>query len=76
MFHNGGKHMATYRVPVVIKGFALINYPEGKGVGDYVGGLPRDAEAEVVATPPYLGSKRMTDYTVELDGPAQQVGRS
>jgi hypothetical protein len=37
--------MSTYRVPVVIRGFAIVNYPDGKGAGDYVGGLPRDAEA-------------------------------
>ena len=68
--------MPTYRVPVVIKGFAVIKYPDGKGAGDYVGGLPRDAEAEVRATTPFLGGARMIDYTVELDGPAQHVRRS
>ena len=68
--------MPTYRVPVVIKGFAMIKYPDGKGAGDYVGGLPRDAEAEVRATAPYLGGARMMEYTVELDGPAQHVRRS
>jgi hypothetical protein len=68
--------MSTYRVPVVIKGFAVIKYPDGKGAGDYVSGLPRDAEAEVRATVPYLGGARMMDYTVELNGPAQQVKRS
>lgn len=68
--------MPTYRVPVVIKGFAVIKYPDGKGAGDYVGGLPRDAEAEVRATTPYLGGTRMIDYSVELDGPAQHVKRS
>ena len=67
--------MPTYRVPVVIRGFAIIKYPDGKGAGDYVGGLPRDAEAEVRATAPYLGGARMTDYTVELNGPAQHVKR-
>lgn len=68
--------MPTYLVPVVIKGFAIVKYPDGKGAGDYVGGLPRDAEAEVRATTPYLGSSRLTDYTVELDGQAQHVRRS
>jgi hypothetical protein len=67
--------MPTYRVPVVIKGFAVVRYPDGKGAGDYVGGLPRDAEAEVCATAPYLGGARMVDYRVELDGPAQRVER-
>lgn len=68
--------MSAYRVPVVIKGFAIVKYPDGKGAGDYVGGLPRDAETEVRATVPYLGGVRMLDYTVELDGPAQHVKRS
>ena len=68
--------MPTYRVPVVIKGFAMVTYADGKGAGDYVGGLPRDAEAEVRATPPYLGGTRLVDYTVELNGPAQHVTRS
>jgi hypothetical protein len=68
--------MPTYRVPVVIKGFAMINYPDGKGVGDYIGGLPRDAEAEVRATAPFLGGAQMLDYTVELNGPAQHVKRN
>lgn len=68
--------MPTYRVPVVIKGFAMMKYPDGKGAGDYTGGLPRDAEAEVRVTQPYLGGARLMDYTVELDGPAQYVKRS
>jgi hypothetical protein len=68
--------MSTYRVPVVIRGFAIVKYPDGKGAGDYVGGLPRDAEAEVCATAPYLGGARMIDYTVEINGPAQYVQRS
>lgn len=68
--------MPTYRVPVVIKGFAVIKYPDGKGAGDYVGGLPRDAEAEVRVTTPYRGGARMIDYSVELNGPAQHVERS
>jgi hypothetical protein len=68
--------MPTYRVPVVIRGFAIVKYPDGKGAGDYVGGLPRDAEAEVRATPPYLAGARMVDYTVDLDGPAQHIKRS
>jgi hypothetical protein len=54
----------------------MINYPDGKGVGDYIGGLPRDAEAEVRATPPFLGGSQMLDYTVELNGPAQHVKRN
>lgn len=57
--------MSTSRVPVVITDFAMMNYPDGKGVGDYVGSLPSDAEAEVRATPPYLGGVRLMDYTVE-----------
>ncbi|MCU0840061.1 MAG: hypothetical protein MUE49_15280 [Rhodospirillales bacterium] len=68
--------MPTYRVPVLIKGFAVVRYPDGKGAGDYVGGLPRDAEAEVCGTPPYLGAARMVDYTVELIGEARRVERA
>ncbi len=26
--------MLTYRVPVVVKGFAVLKYPQGKGAGD------------------------------------------
>jgi hypothetical protein len=65
--------MPTYRVPVVIKGFVVVRYPDGKGAGDYMGGLPRDAEAEVCATTPFLGAARMVDYTVELSGQALRV---
>lgn len=68
--------MPTYRVPVVIKGFAMIKYPGGKGAGDYAGGLPRDAEAEARTTVPFLGGARLIDYTIELDGPAQYVTQS
>jgi hypothetical protein len=68
--------MPAYRVPVVITGFATLNYPDGKGAGDYVGSLPRDAEAEVRAALPFLGGMRLIDYTVELDGPALHVERS
>lgn len=67
--------MPTYRVPVLIKGFAVVSFPDGKGVGDYIGGLPRDAEAEVSATAPFLCGARMVDYTVEVAGPALPVER-
>lgn len=67
--------MPTYRVPVVIKGFAVVRYPDGKGAGDYLGGLPRDAEVEVRATPAYLGGARMLDCTVELSGQVQRIDR-
>jgi|APFre7841882724_1041349.scaffolds.fasta_scaffold111831_2 hypothetical protein len=68
--------MPTYRVPVLIKGFAVVKYPDGKAAGDYVGGLPRDAEAEVSANVPYLCGARMVDFTIELDGQAQAVERA
>lgn len=71
-----GKAMPMYRVPVVIKGYAVVRYPDGKGAGDYMGGLPRDAEAEVRATIPFLGSARMVDYTVDVSGDAQRVDRN
>lgn len=54
----------------------MIKYPGGKGAGDYAGGLPRDAEAEARATVPFLGATRLTDYTIELNGPAQHVTQS
>jgi len=68
--------MPTYRVPVVIKGFAVVKYPDGKGAGDYVGGLPRDAEAEASANLPWICGSRMVDFTVELTGQAQQIDRA
>jgi hypothetical protein len=68
--------MPVYRVPVVVRGFAIVRYPDGKGAGDYVGGLPRDAEAEVRATTPFLGASRLVDYTVEVAGEAQPLARS
>lgn len=46
--------MLTYRVPVLIKSYALVKYPQGKAAGDYTGGLPRGAEAEVCANTPFL----------------------
>lgn len=65
--------MRTYRVPVLIKGYAIVKYPEGKAVGDYMGGLPRDAEAEVCANTPYICGTQMLDFTVALAGQAELV---
>lgn len=63
-----------YRVPVVIKGFAIVKFPDGKAVGDYVGGLPRDAEEEVlVQPPPFLCGAPMEACTLELTGEAELV---
>jgi hypothetical protein len=66
----------SYRVPVLIKGHVVVKYPDGKCVGDYIGGLPRDAEAEVGATAPFMCGARMVDYTVEVAGPALLVERT
>lgn len=67
--------MATYRVPVVMRGYAIVRYPDGKAVGDYLGGLPRDAEQEVLAHPaPTLCGSRMHSFSMALDGPAERVG--
>jgi len=63
--------MLTYRVPVVIKGFAVLKYPQGKGAGDYTGGLPSDAEQEVCLNTPFICGARMEQFTVELSGDAQ-----
>ena len=62
--------MVTYKVPVVITGFAVVKFPEGKAVGDYIGGLPRDAEFEVCNEAPFLCGSRMEDYKVDLAGEA------
>jgi hypothetical protein len=65
--------MVTYRVPVVIKGYAIVQFPQGKGSGDYVGGLPRDAEFEVLNTAPFLCGHRMEEFAIELSGQAAIV---
>lgn len=65
--------MVTYRVPVLIKGYAIVRFPEGKAAGDYMGGLPRDAEAEACVNTPFICGTRMTDVTVALSGPAELV---
>jgi hypothetical protein len=63
--------MAAYRVPVLIRGYAVVRYGQGRGTGDYVGGLPRDAEAEAAGSAPYLCGARMLEARVELTGPAE-----
>jgi hypothetical protein len=63
--------MLTYRVPVVIKGFAVLKYPQGKGAGDYTGGLPSDAEHEVCLNTPFICGAWMEECTVELVGEAR-----
>ena len=64
--------MAAYRVPVVIRGYALVQDPDGKAVGDYMGGLPRDAEQEVLVQPaPFVCGARMEACTIELTGAAE-----
>lgn len=64
--------MVTYRVPVMIKGWAVVSYPDGKGVGDYMGGLPRDAEQEVRMQPaPLVCGARLENFSIELQGPAE-----
>lgn len=68
--------MATYRVPVLIKGYAVVRFGEGRGVGDYLGGMPRDAEFEVRNGVPYLCGARMEDASVELTGPAELIART
>ena len=62
--------MLTYRIPVVIKGYAIVKYPQGKAAGDYAGGLPRDAENEVVLNTPFICGAWMQECTVELAGQA------
>lgn len=62
--------MVTYRVPVVIRGYAVVRFPQGKASGDYLGGLPRDAEFEATHTAPFLCGNRMEEFTIELNGQA------
>lgn len=63
--------MSSYRVPVLIKGYAVVRFGQGRGVGDYLGGLPRDAEFEVSQAVPFLCGARMQEASVELTGPAE-----
>lgn len=64
--------MVVYRVPIVIRGYVTVKYPDGKAVGDYVGGLPRDAEQEVLMQPPpVVCGVPLESCSVELAGPAQ-----
>ncbi len=65
--------MPTYRVPVLIKGLAVVKYGEGKSAGDCFGGLRRDAEAKVGANTPYLCAAQMADFGFKLNGQAQQA---
>jgi hypothetical protein len=65
--------MVVYRVPIVIRGFALVKFPEGKAVGDYMGGLPRDAEVEACCSTPFVCGSAIADFTVELAGQAERV---
>ena len=58
--------MPIYRVPVVIRGDAIVKYPDEKAVGEDTGGRPRDAEGEVCANTPYLVPR--LNVTVELAG--------
>lgn len=64
--------MTVYRVPVVIRGYAVLKYPDGKATGDYVGGLPRDAEQEVLLQPPpVVCGAPLEDCRFALDGLAE-----
>ena len=68
--------MVTYKVPVVITGFAVVKFPEGKAVGDYIGGLPRDAEFEVCNESPFLCGARMENCKINLAGETAREDRS
>lgn len=65
--------MITYRVPILIRGYALVSYGQGRAAGDYMGGLPRDAEFEACNSVPFHCGSRMRDAQVELAGPAELV---
>jgi hypothetical protein len=64
--------MPICHVPVVIKGDAVLKYPQGKGAGDCTGGLPSDAEHEVCLNTPFICGARMEACTVEVAGDAQR----
>jgi hypothetical protein len=64
--------MLTYRVPIVIKGFAVLKYPQGKGAGDYTGGLRSDGEYEVCLDTSFICGARMERCPVELAGGARR----
>lgn len=68
--------MTTYRVPLVIKGFAIVKYAEGKATGDYLSRLPRDAEREACNNTPHMCGARMEGCIVELAGAAEVVAES
>ena len=68
--------MVTYKVPVVITGFAVVKFPEGKAVGDYIGGLPRDAEFEVCNESPFFCGARMENCKINLAGETARADRS
>ncbi|MEP7182460.1 MAG: hypothetical protein ABI886_09755 [Betaproteobacteria bacterium] len=63
--------MLTYSIPVVVKGYAIVKYPQGKAAGDCTGGLPRDAENEDLLNTPFICGARMQECTVELAGQAR-----
>jgi hypothetical protein len=65
--------MLTYRIPIVIRGFAIVKYAQGKASGDYMSGLPRDAEKEVCMNTPFLCGTRMQSCSIELTGDAEAV---
>ncbi len=65
--------MVIYKVPVTITGEAIVKFPEGKAVGDYMGGLPRDAEFEVRNQTPFMCGARMENVKIDLTGTARLV---
>lgn len=66
--------MPAYRVPVLIRGIVTVKYPDGKAVGDYIGGLPRDAEQEVLAHPaPFVCGAPLEQFSIELADPAERA---
>jgi hypothetical protein len=67
------KTMITYRVPIVIRGFAIVKYADGKASADYISGLPGDAEKEVSMNRPFICGARMEEFTIELAGHAEAV---
>ena len=57
----------------MITGYAIVKFPEGKAVGDYIGGLPRDAEFEACKDAPHLCGARMENCKIRLAGETPRV---
>lgn len=65
--------MLIYRVPVVIKGHAVLKCPGGARVGHDTGGLPSDAGHEFALHTPLIDGACMEARAVALPGDAKPL---